>query len=80
MFPNVALYSFYATNKNCYLKVVNNDDDTNVIILHFSGFNKTSIADFYDKLEKEENGRSFSLDDANSGALVRHENGKSGQL
>ncbi|KAL1395490.1 hypothetical protein pipiens_011208, partial [Culex pipiens pipiens] len=42
-----------------------------------SGFNKTSIADFYDKLEKEENGRSFSLDDANSGALVRHENGKS---
>ncbi|EDS45681.1 conserved hypothetical protein [Culex quinquefasciatus] len=42
-----------------------------------SSFNKTSIADFYDKLEKEENGRSFSLDDANSGALVRHENGKS---
>lgn len=48
------------------------------------GFNKTSIADFYDKLEKDENGlqsgRGFGIpDDANHSALARAENGLSGK-
>ncbi|XP_029714920.2 photoreceptor-specific nuclear receptor-like [Aedes albopictus] len=48
------------------------------------GFNKTSIADFYDKLEKDENGlqsgRGFGIpDDTNHSALARAENGLSGK-
>lgn len=50
----------------------------------FTGFNKTSIADFYDKLEKDENGlqsgRGFGIpDDTNHSALARAENGLSGK-
>ncbi|XP_065088377.1 photoreceptor-specific nuclear receptor-like isoform X2 [Ochlerotatus camptorhynchus] len=49
-----------------------------------TGFNKTSIADFYDKLEKDENGlqsgRGFGIpDDANHSALARAENGLTGK-
>ncbi|XP_058816885.1 photoreceptor-specific nuclear receptor-like [Topomyia yanbarensis] len=48
-----------------------------------TGFNKSSIADFYDKLEKEENGlqsgRGFGIDDSGHGGLVRTENGLSGK-
>ncbi|XP_055639107.1 photoreceptor-specific nuclear receptor isoform X2 [Toxorhynchites rutilus septentrionalis] len=45
-----------------------------------TGFNKTSIAEFYDKLEKDEgglqSGRGFGIDDSGHGALSRIENGK----
>uniref|UniRef100_A0A182SBY0 Uncharacterized protein n=1 Tax=Anopheles maculatus TaxID=74869 RepID=A0A182SBY0_9DIPT len=44
-----------------------------------SRFSKGSIADFYDKLDKDEAGRTFSIDDAAHGGLSRIENGMSGK-
>ncbi|XP_058122057.1 photoreceptor-specific nuclear receptor-like [Anopheles ziemanni] len=44
-----------------------------------TGFSKGSIADFYDKLEKEDGGRSFNIEDAGHGGLSRVENGMSGK-
>ncbi|XP_055597844.1 photoreceptor-specific nuclear receptor-like isoform X2 [Uranotaenia lowii] len=46
------------------------------------GFTKSSLADFYDKLEKEESGRNFpSIEDGSHGGgpLTRGENGLSGK-
>uniref|UniRef100_A0A182PVT0 Photoreceptor-specific nuclear receptor n=1 Tax=Anopheles epiroticus TaxID=199890 RepID=A0A182PVT0_9DIPT len=45
----------------------------------FSGFGKGSIADFYDKLEKEEGGRGFGIEDGSHGGLSRLENGMAGK-
>ncbi|XP_053693506.1 photoreceptor-specific nuclear receptor-like isoform X1 [Sabethes cyaneus] len=60
-----------------------NMESTTVLQENKTGFNKASIADFYDKLEKDENGiqagRGFSIDDATHGALARSENGLPGK-
>uniref|UniRef100_A0A182X7A6 Nuclear receptor domain-containing protein n=1 Tax=Anopheles quadriannulatus TaxID=34691 RepID=A0A182X7A6_ANOQN len=42
-------------------------------------FSKGSIADFYDKLEKDDGGRGFGIEDGTHGGLSRIENGMSGK-
>lgn len=45
----------------------------------FAGFSKGSIAEFYDKLEKDDGGRGFGIEDGTHGGLSRIENGMSGK-
>ncbi|XP_052895507.1 nuclear hormone receptor FTZ-F1-like [Anopheles moucheti] len=56
-----------------------NMDSSTVLQDNKSGFSKGSIAEFYDKLEKDDGGRTFGIDDATHGGLARMENGMSGK-
>ncbi|XP_035917229.1 photoreceptor-specific nuclear receptor-like isoform X1 [Anopheles stephensi] len=62
-----------------FSKKNDNMDSSTVLQDNKSGFSKGSIADFYDKLDKDEGGRTFGIEDAAHGGLSRIENGMSGK-
>ncbi|XP_035907266.1 uncharacterized protein LOC118509990 [Anopheles stephensi] len=62
-----------------FSKKNDNMDSSTVLQDNKSGFSKCSIADFYDKLDKDEGGRTFGIEDAAHGGLSRIENGMSGK-
>ncbi|XP_053675043.1 photoreceptor-specific nuclear receptor-like [Anopheles nili] len=57
----------------------NSMDSSTVLQDSKGGFAKGSIADFYDKLEKDESGRAFGIEEATHGGLTRIENGMTGK-
>ncbi|XP_050072532.1 protein dissatisfaction-like [Anopheles maculipalpis] len=62
-----------------FSKKNDNMDSSTALQDNKSGFSKGSIADFYDKLDKDEGGRTFGIEDAPHGGLSRIENGMSGK-